>query len=64
MTLLRVFTDQDSKEGYARLFFRVFTLVSEVTGRPFQFHYLHGAGLKTIVVDMDTKQFTGMFNKY
>lgn len=60
MTLLRVFTDQDSKEGYARLFFRVFTLVSEVTGRPFQFHYLHGAGLKTIVVDMDTKQFTGL----
>lgn len=58
-TLLQVFINQETAEGYKLLFEQVFSLISEVCERPVQFHYLHGSGIKAIVVDMDAKQMSG-----
>ncbi|KAJ5491665.1 hypothetical protein N7539_003232 [Penicillium diatomitis] len=63
MTLLRVFTDQETPEGYQFLFQKVFSLVSDVANQPFEFHYLHGRGLKAIVSDMCPRQMT-VLGKY
>ena len=49
----------DSTEGYYLLFKRVFNLIHKVTGRPVLFDGIHGAGIHGIIVDMDTKQYTG-----
>lgn len=53
--------NRESPECYKLLFKRVFELVSEITGSSFQFHYLHGSGLKGIVLDMCGKQMTGKY---
>ncbi|PYH99822.1 hypothetical protein BO71DRAFT_415300 [Aspergillus ellipticus CBS 707.79] len=60
ITLLRVFTDQETTEGYYLLFKRVFTLIQKVTGQPIEFNSIHSNGTYGIVVDMDTKQYTGL----
>lgn len=59
ITLLRVLIDKDSPASYKVLFQRVFKLVSDVCEEPTRFHYLHGIGIKSIVIDMCPKQMTG-----
>ncbi|EAU34810.1 predicted protein [Aspergillus terreus NIH2624] len=60
ITLLRVLIDKDSPASYKVLFQRVFKLVSDVCEEPTRFHYLHGIGIKSIVIDMCPKQMTGL----
>ncbi|EAW17145.1 uncharacterized protein NFIA_005070 [Aspergillus fischeri NRRL 181] len=60
ITLLRVFTNQETTEGYYLLFKRAFTLIQKVTGQSVEFHSLHSSGIYGIVVDMDSKQYTGL----
>ncbi|EYE90406.1 uncharacterized protein EURHEDRAFT_417473 [Aspergillus ruber CBS 135680] len=60
ITLLRVFTDQETTEGYYLLFTRVFTLVQRMTGQSVEFNSIHSNGIYGIIVDMDTKQYTGL----
>jgi hypothetical protein len=59
ITLLRVLIDKDSPASYKVLFQSVFKLVSDVCEEPTRFHYLHGIGIKSIVIDMCPKQMTG-----
>ena len=59
MTLLRVFTDQETTRGYEFLFARSFNLVQKHTGHEIKFHCLHGSGIRSIVCDMCPKQMTG-----
>lgn len=61
MTLMRVYTTQENPLGYYRLFKRVFSLIQEKTGESIKFHYLHQAGFRSIVTDMDTKQREGKY---
>ena len=56
---MRVFTNQETTTGYYLLFKRVFTLVEKVTGQPVEFNSIHGNRISGIIVDMDTKQYTG-----
>ncbi|ODM21423.1 hypothetical protein SI65_02267 [Aspergillus cristatus] len=60
ITLLRVFTTVDSTEGYYLLFKRAFDLVQKITGHPVLFDSIHGTGVHGIIVDMDSKQYTGL----
>ncbi|EAW25652.1 uncharacterized protein NFIA_044710 [Aspergillus fischeri NRRL 181] len=60
ITLLRAFTNQETTEGYYLLFTRVFTLVQRMTGQPVEFNSIHSNGIYGIIVDMDTKQYTGL----
>ncbi|BCR90626.1 uncharacterized protein ACHE_60512A [Aspergillus chevalieri] len=60
ITLLRVFTSTDSTEGYYLLFKRVFDLVQRVSSQPVLFDSIHGSGIHGIIVDMDSKQYTGL----
>jgi hypothetical protein len=59
ITLMRVFTNQETTIGYYLLFKRVFTLVEKITGQPVEFNSIHGNGISGIIVDMDSKQYTG-----
>lgn len=61
ITLLRVFTTVDSTEGYYLLFKRAFDLVQKITGHPVLFDSIHGTGIHGIIVDMDSKQYTGKY---
>lgn len=60
ITLLRVFTTEETTAGYTTIFAAAFNLITRITGIPVQFHYLHGSGIKSIVVDMCPKQMTGL----
>lgn len=55
-----MFTNLDSTYGYYLLFKRVFYLVGYLTGIPFQFQTIHNTGLQAFVLDMDSKQYSGM----
>lgn len=61
MTFIRVFVNQDSTEMFTRLFKKVFAIFEELIGYKVQWFHLHNAGFKTMVMDMDAKQFSGMF---
>lgn len=39
-------------------------MVEKLTGYPLYFHSIHGTGAQGIVVDMDMKQYGGMFTIY
>lgn len=54
-----MFTTEDSTQGYYLLFKRVFGLIQEVTQQQMLFDHLHGSGIHGIIVDMDSKQYTG-----
>jgi hypothetical protein len=56
-----VFTSEDSTEGYYLLFKRVFNLIQKVSQQPVLFDSIHGSGIHGIIVDMDTKQYTGKY---
>ncbi|KAJ5817626.1 hypothetical protein N7447_007634 [Penicillium robsamsonii] len=58
ITLLRVFTTEETTSGYTTIFAAAFNLITRVTGVPVKFHYLHGSGIKSIVIDMCPKQMT------
>ncbi|EAA67000.1 hypothetical protein AN8575.2 [Aspergillus nidulans FGSC A4] len=60
ITLLRVFTSDDSTRGYYLLFKRVFTLVQKLTQTPVLFDPIHGSGIYGIIMDMDSKLYTGL----
>jgi hypothetical protein len=60
ITLLRVFTNLDSAEGYYLLFKRVFTMIQKVLHQPVLFDPIHGSGIYGIIVDMDSKQYSGL----
>lgn len=59
ITLLRVFTNQESTEGYYLLFKRAFTLIELVTGKQVEFYSIHSTGIHAVIVDMCPKQYTG-----
>ncbi|THC91582.1 hypothetical protein EYZ11_008950 [Aspergillus tanneri] len=63
ITLLRVFTTEDSTEGYYLLFKRVFALVQKISRKPVHFDPIHGTGIYGIIVDMDSKQYSVYWNK-
>lgn len=61
ITLLRIFTTEESTMGYYLLFKRVFSLIQQITQKPVYFDPIHGSGIYGIIVDMDTKQYTGKY---
>ncbi|PGG96334.1 hypothetical protein AJ80_09842 [Polytolypa hystricis UAMH7299] len=59
-TLCRVFTGQESPEGYYRLFKHVFDIVQRLTRKEATFYYLHGVGFRALLMDMCNKQMAGL----
>lgn len=51
----------DTTEGYYLLFKRAFALIQKVSGKPVLFNHLHDAGIYGIILDMDSKQYTGKY---
>jgi hypothetical protein len=60
MTLCRVFTTADTREGYHLLFKRVFDRIATITRQRVSFQPIDGQGIQAVVMDMDTKQYGGM----
>jgi hypothetical protein len=64
MTLCRVYTNQETTEGYQKIFVRAFNLVATHTQKSVQFHYLHDSGIKSIGCDMCPKQMKGKYDLF
>jgi hypothetical protein len=60
ITLYRVFTTEDTTEGYYTIFRKVYDIVHKLTGKKLTFRAIHGTGLHAIVMDMDNKQIGGI----
>ncbi|KAJ5439313.1 uncharacterized protein N7458_010311 [Penicillium daleae] len=58
-TLCRVFTTQDTRLGYYRLFKRVYTLLERITRVRPPMRIIDGFGLDMVVADMCAKQYFG-----
>lgn len=58
-TLCRVLMDTDTRAFYAYVFSNVFSLLSEVSEKPFRWKHIHGHGFIGITADMDSKQMAG-----
>lgn len=64
MTFIRVYVNQDSTSIYYQLFTKVFTILEQLTQKPVQWKHLHGSGFGALVMDMDSKQMSGMYVQY
>ncbi|OBT90096.1 hypothetical protein VE02_02521 [Pseudogymnoascus sp. 03VT05] len=60
MTFVRVFVNQESTEMYTQLFHTVFNAIAKETGQRIQWRHLHQSGFGAVVMDMDSKQMSGM----
>ena len=60
MTFVRIFVNQESTEIYTQLFHTVFNAIAKETGQPIHWKHLHQSGFGSIVIDMDSKQMSGM----
>ncbi|KMP09240.1 hypothetical protein CISG_04911 [Coccidioides immitis RMSCC 3703] len=60
ITLVRVFTEHDSKNGYYLLFKRVFDVIETLIGCSIAWFHLHGVGIEGVGLDMDRKQTDGL----
>ena len=60
MTFVRVFVNHESTEMYTQLFHAVFNAIAKETGQRIQWKHLHQSGFGAIVMDMDSKQMSGM----
>lgn len=63
-TLCRVFTTLDTRQGYHRLFKRVYELLERITGSRPPIRVIDGRGLDVVVTDMCTKQYFGKLVRY
>lgn len=63
-TLCRVFTTQDTRLGYYRLFKRVYALLERITKSRPAIRVIDGSGLDVIVADMCAKQYFGKLSRY
>lgn len=58
--MAHIFLSIETAHTYYIAFHQLFHCLSEVNCEPIQFYYLHGRGLRTVIVDMDTKQAAGI----
>lgn len=56
----RAFTTSQSSSTHLILFTRIFEIAMEDTGRPVQFHHIHGAGFQTWIADAHKGQALGL----
>lgn len=59
MTMVRVYTNQDTTEMYFHLFTKVFECISVATGSPCYWQHLNKSGWYAVIMDMDSKQMSG-----
>ncbi|EGE86700.2 hypothetical protein BDDG_09650, partial [Blastomyces dermatitidis ATCC 18188] len=60
ITLCRIFTEQENPERYYHLFQQTFAVVQKLQNQSVSFDYLHELKIQAIIVDMCTKQMTGL----
>ncbi|KAF8588892.1 hypothetical protein K439DRAFT_1613231 [Ramaria rubella] len=60
IVVARTFTMSQSAEAHRILFNRIFAIVHEDTGRPVQFHHIHGIGFDTFMADGHLGQALGL----
>jgi hypothetical protein len=58
-TLSRVMMDGDMRDLYSQVFANVFSLLSEVTDRTFQWKHIHGRGFIGITAEIDSEHTSG-----
>ncbi|KAJ5566574.1 hypothetical protein N7535_008212 [Penicillium sp. DV-2018c] len=58
-TFCRIFTTLDTREGYHRLFKRVYQLLERITGSRPPISVIDGYGLSVVIADMCAKQYFG-----
>ena len=62
MSLLRAYVNFESVEMYRRLFHASFKAIEDLTGQETCWQHIHQSGWNCIVMDMDTKQMSGMIH--
>lgn len=55
---------RDTREVYAQLFHNLFRVLGEVARKPVSFAHIHTFGIRSISVDMCSKQAGGMLSLY
>jgi len=50
----------ETTKSYYLVFHQLFHCLAVTNKEPIFFHYIHGRGVQSITVDMDTKQAAGM----
>ena len=60
-TFARIIVSKDETRTYYLAFKRLFECVSNLLQKPVQWHHLHNAGFRAIIVDMSLKQAAGTY---
>ena len=56
----RAFLEFETADVFARVFFLMFDIIYEITGKRMQFSFADGKGIETILVDGDMAQVMGI----
>ncbi|KAF7800308.1 hypothetical protein EIP86_011557 [Pleurotus ostreatoroseus] len=59
LTVARIYSNSETRETYRQLWSGLWDLVENVTGRKIQFKFMHGSGIRAIVVDGNKAQVQG-----
>jgi hypothetical protein len=59
VTVARIYCTRETRLAFATMFRELWKLIEKVTGKPMRFKFLHGSGLKAILVDGDKRQVEG-----
>ena len=60
ITLCRAYMNKESATAYFHLFTTVFNAIPRLLAKPIQWYHIHNTGFVGIVVDMYSKQASGM----
>jgi hypothetical protein len=59
VTVARVYCTHETREAFQRMFTALWDTTGRVTGKPVKFKFIHGAGLRAILVDGCKPQIDG-----
>ena len=59
ITIARIYCTHETREAYEMVWSGLWDTIARVTGQPMRFHFLHGQGLRGIVVDGCKAQVQG-----
>jgi hypothetical protein len=61
MTFARAYVNQENPYTYARMFKQAFQIIGDLCQKEVKWIHIHGTGFGALVMDMDSKQLSGMF---
>ncbi len=59
LTVARIYSNSETRETYKKMWSGLWDLIEQITGEQIKFKFMHGSGIRAIVVDGSKPQIQG-----